>query len=453
MENGQEETKIDDTNNVAEEAADEMNDKVKNATPIAGDSNDAKGGNNEKEGNNAKEGDDLKEADDVKKADDGEKADDVKENDVEEDESSAGLLEKIREQVEYYFGNVNMHKDKFLIEQTKLDNGWIPMNIMLNFRQLTNLSRDVDIILQALKASELMEISEDGKKIRRSPKHPLPEYNEEYRKAQEARTVYIKGFPQTGMDIEKLKAYFAPYKPFDTIVMRKYQDKEKNFKFKGSVFVQFKTIDIAKVFMDAESVKYNDTELIRKWAADYAVEKAQEKEERRRKKPDNKSKKAAGVEQNETKNEEADSTPASTEIKLPRGSVIYFSGVSKICVREEIKERLEELHAEVAYIDFQRGNTEGWIRLQGENAAKPLLDKMEEGKVQINKSEVTCRILEGEEEEKYLIKVTEEMIAAKNKHSKGKRGGKKGRNVRGGKKRGSSPARDAVPVKKGKVAE
>lgn len=86
------------------------------------------------------------------------------------------------------------------------------------------------------------------------------------------------------------------------------------------------------------------------------------------------------TEENEDKDEEADSTPA-TEITLPRGSVIYFSGVSKICTREEIKERLEELDAEVAYIDFQRGNTEGYIRLQGENTAKPVLEKMNEEKV------------------------------------------------------------------------
>lgn len=85
------------------------------------------------------------------------------------------------------------------------------------------------------------------------------------------------------------------------------------------------------------------------------------------------------VEQKES-DEEMESTPA-TEIKLPRGSVIHFSGVCKTCVREDIKERLEQLNAEIAYIDFQRGDEKGWIRLQGENAAKPVVDKMEEGKV------------------------------------------------------------------------
>lgn len=48
--------------------------------------------------------------------------------------------------------------------------------------------------------------------------------------------------------------------------MRKYQDKEKKFQFKGSVFVQFKNLEDAKAFMARESVKYEDTELIRKWS-------------------------------------------------------------------------------------------------------------------------------------------------------------------------------------------
>lgn len=48
--------------------------------------------------------------------------------------------------------------------------------------------------------------------------------------------------------------------------MRKYLDRDKSYKFKGSIFVQFETLDGAKTFMDKESVKYEDTELIRKWA-------------------------------------------------------------------------------------------------------------------------------------------------------------------------------------------
>lgn len=112
-----------------------------------------------------------------------------------------------------------MQRDKFLIEQTKLDDGWVPMSVMLNFKMLASMTKDVDVILKALEKGELIEVSEDKKKIRRSTNHPLPEYNEEYRKAQEARTAYVKGFPLQDINIEKLKTYFSAFEPFENIIV------------------------------------------------------------------------------------------------------------------------------------------------------------------------------------------------------------------------------------------
>lgn len=47
--------------------------------------------------------------------------------------------------------------------------------------------------------------------------------------------------------------------------MRSYKEKETNKHiFKGSVFVIFKTKELAEAFLK-EDVKYGDTELIKKW--------------------------------------------------------------------------------------------------------------------------------------------------------------------------------------------
>lgn len=85
--------------------------------------------------------------------------------------------------------------------------------------------------------------------------------------------------------------------------------------------------------------------------------------------------------QTEKETEDDEQVSTGTDNKLPKGSIIYFSGVSRKCTREDIKECLDKFDADIAYIDFQRGNTEGWVRLQGENAAKPLLEKTDKGKV------------------------------------------------------------------------
>lgn len=46
----------------------------------------------------------------------------------------------------------------------------------------------------------------------------------------------------------------------------------------------------------------------------------------------------------------------------------------------------------------------------------------------IGEVEVIYKVLEGEEEDKYLAKTMEEIAASKKKYSKGKRSGKKGKN-------------------------
>lgn len=111
-----------------------------------------------------------------------------------------------------------MQRDKFLIEQTKLDDGWVPMNIMLNFKILASLSMDVKVILKALKNSDLIEISGDCKKIRRSLEKPLPTYDDIYKKAQEARTVYLKGFP-VDSTMETLKTFFESTDSIESIIV------------------------------------------------------------------------------------------------------------------------------------------------------------------------------------------------------------------------------------------
>ena len=51
-------------------------------------------------------------------------------------------------------------RDKFLQEQIKEDDGWVSMDTMLNFKRLSSLSNEKDVITAALKKSEsgLMEV-------------------------------------------------------------------------------------------------------------------------------------------------------------------------------------------------------------------------------------------------------------------------------------------------------
>merc|ERR1719288_698020 len=161
---------------------------------------------------------------------------------------------------------------------------------MLKFKRLAELSKDEKVIVEALKQSKagLLEVSEDGSKIRRDPAIPLPENTEESRKLLEARTAYAKGFNKETTTLDELiEHYNDSNQDVVSIQMRNYcekKGKEKVWKFKGSIFMTFKTEDAAKAFV-AKEEKYKEGALVKKFQKDYLEEKKNKFGKNKDKKP------------------------------------------------------------------------------------------------------------------------------------------------------------------------
>lgn len=117
--------------------------------------------------------------------------------------------------------------------------------------------------------------------------------------------------------------------------------------------------------------------------SEYYIMKTKEKEERRQKKAEKTGKKGdKEVEEGEGDDDAEDGDKEKEEKGgLPKGSVIHLAGLSEETTREDIKERLGALEGRVAFVDFKKGDVEGWARLQGDDAAAPVFEKMENGKV------------------------------------------------------------------------
>merc|ERR1712141_242714 len=203
------------------------------------------------------------------------------------------LQSKIVRQVEHYFGDYNLPRDKFLKETIQSDEGWVSMDVMMKFQRLAGLSEDPQVILSALKkgGSGLMEVDEEKNKIRRCPTLPLPEWNDARREELMNNTVYVKGFEKTKTTLDDLLEFFGKYPNVLNVTKRLYEDRkdpERKKHFKGSVFVVFKDRDSAEKFMDMKSVKSPDgnEELIRKWQKDYMEEQDKEFDEKRKQRSD-----------------------------------------------------------------------------------------------------------------------------------------------------------------------
>ncbi|KAL3856119.1 hypothetical protein ACJMK2_015312 [Sinanodonta woodiana] len=334
------------------------------------------------------------------------------------------LEKKIIRQVEYYFGDINLPRDKFLLEQIKEnEDGWVTMETMVKFNRLRELSEDFEVIAGSLRKSTsgLVEVSEDNQKVRRNPKQPMPENTAERRQELMDRTLYVKPFP-LDVTLDKLMEFFEGHGNVEGLLMRRDMKK----KFKGSVFITFKKNEDTEKFVKAETVKFEDTELIKKLKKDYYAEKDEQKKQR---KMEHQKKK-----QEVDKKKEQD---AKEKIKsqLIEGAVLHLKGLKKETQRDDIKNFFQD-HGNVAWVNFNRGDEEAKVRFSEKNAAKEILEKVKnaDGKIVLNDAELECRVLEGDEEFEYWENAFREM--AERRDSNKRKGSNRGRQGRFGGRKG-----------------
>ncbi|KAG8432415.1 hypothetical protein GDO86_016894 [Hymenochirus boettgeri] len=341
---------------------------------------------------------------------------------------TSDLHTKICEQIEYYFGDHNLPRDRFLKQQITLDDGWVPLETMIKFNRLSKLTTDFPTIIEALKKSKtgLLEISEEESKIRRSPAKPLPEINEDYKNSIQKRSVYIKGFP-IDASLDDIKAWLENKGSVENIHMRKTFQKA----FKGSIFIVFNTDEAAKKFLEEKSYKYKDTEMIVLAREEYFAKK---NEQRKQHKSDVKAKSRQDKEEAQKQAEEAEKK--SLEEKI--GCLLKFSGDLDDKTSREDVHALFQSHGEIEWIDFSRGSKEGTVLFRSQ--AKEILEKAKAANdnLQLKEKDVNWELLEGETEMEALKKIMEGKQESFNKR-KNKDGRKFKGKGRGGKGNDNSP--------------
>ncbi|GCB67104.1 hypothetical protein scyTo_0007993 [Scyliorhinus torazame] len=78
------------------------------------------------------------------------------------------VLSEIKKQVEFWFGDVNLHKDRFLQEQIqKSRDGYVDISVLTAFNKMKKLTTDVKLIARALRNSDAIELNVEGTKLRR----------------------------------------------------------------------------------------------------------------------------------------------------------------------------------------------------------------------------------------------------------------------------------------------
>jgi lupus La protein len=319
-------------------------------------------------------------------------------------------------QIEYYFGDINLPRDKFLQEEMKKDDGWVPLDTMIKFNRLAKLTTDLDEIAKALHNSNLVEVSDDSKKIKRNPEVPLPENTLEYWQEIKHRTVYLKGFPQD-TTLDEIQEFVDQYGVVKNVLMRRTKtENDEPRVFKGSVFVTFADLDTAKKLASIQDLKYKDIPLVNKMQDQHFVDKKSEIKKR---------KDAAKVVKHVQKNKIIqEQTIGRSQPERVKGSLLKVSGFPKNTRFEIVKEYFLR-YGKVNFVRMTDDETDSgtqsfYLRFDSENSAGKAWEKAvaaaTDGKVLYEENELKGEVLEdGEEADKYWENYSKTALAAAEK--------------------------------------
>lgn len=115
------------------------------------------------------------------------------------------LADKIVAQVEFYFSDVNITKDAFLLKHVKRNKeGYVSLKLISSFKRVKHLTKDWRVVAQSLLRSKSLEINESGTKLRRL--EPLPQYDQ----TAPSRTIVAVHMPIEKPTIENVAELFSP---------------------------------------------------------------------------------------------------------------------------------------------------------------------------------------------------------------------------------------------------
>ncbi|EFA00619.1 la-related protein 7 [Tribolium castaneum] len=137
------------------------------------------------------------------------------------------LYNSILQQMEFYFSDSNLTKDRFLSQLIK-ENPFVDLNVFLKFNKITKLTTSIDDIQKAVQKSQLIELSEDRSRIRRTK--PVKE------KANvDDCTIYVERLKSDATH-EWLNSVFSEFGNVVYVSIPKYKN---NSAIKGFAFVEF----------------------------------------------------------------------------------------------------------------------------------------------------------------------------------------------------------------------
>lgn len=139
------------------------------------------------------------------------------------------LFNGIREQMEFYFSDANLRKDRFMGELVQEnEEGYVDLEVFLTFHKIQAFTNDVKVIATALESSEILKLNDEKTRVKRVTKL-------EYKHDVDDCTLYVERLPLNA-DHNWLKTAFSKHGHVLYVSLPRYRH---NGKIKGFAFIEF----------------------------------------------------------------------------------------------------------------------------------------------------------------------------------------------------------------------
>ena len=370
------------------------------------------------------------------------------------------LERKLLRQMEFYFSDSNLPRDKFLRETVERDpESRVDLRLVLKFQRMRDMLHNsggsnhpevIEAVAKLLKEKSVSlqvaeETSPDPRVRRKEDLRPKEEIDRDVEK----RSLYANPFPMTAT-IESLTDFFE--KECDERVLsvrlrRHIASKD----FKGSIFVEFSSEESAKkVSGMSNTLVYEGAELTLMFKKEYLEKKKEEKALKAEQKAKEEADRAANPEKyakldeerkraerevvigdrrhdnynhnNGSRDDDDDRGGGRRENKENNGEpreekeVVYTPGmIARITLgekanmewndfvkfREGIKSAFES-YGKIKFVDFKQGEKSGFLRFEDEKVAAKIIESIQGGNaIEVEGDACAIELVGGDEEKSY----------------------------------------------------
>eukprot|EP00898_Chlorokybus_atmophyticus_P002910 jgi/Chlat1/361/Chrsp10S01483 len=331
------------------------------------------------------------------------------------DEATAA---KVKRQVEFYFSDSNLPKDKFLLAKAREDpDGFVNIGLVSSFARMRTLlalpdpkdgasaievpPEAVAKVAAVLRTSTELTVSEDGTRVKRA--NALPS-RDEIAAAVEERSLYVTPF-SLDITIDGLTEFFSQQGSVRSIRLRRHAHSKD---FRGSIFVEFASAEEANKVLQAK-LEYQGAELRMEPKKDFLVREGVERDSFFDSAVDADDKAAQMASEKKAEGDEAGTADAEgndDDVAYEPGVVVEFeiTGEELENIGWQAIKDLASKHGLVKYVDYQQGGSKGHVRYEDSESAKKAVAATSEGVDIGEKKKLKFNVITGDAEKEYWRK-------------------------------------------------